>query len=137
MLTEPLLFGKGRRQYFTHPYFGTYFGTLNLQCTTSQENEMLCTVWQKEERQGFTTTLTIFCPSFGLRCTRIRTGFFVAKVESEANMADEPTRTMTEIFASLEAIWGPPKLPKWLFELWSARPETFCRGEDEPVVAMT
>ena len=66
-----------------------------------------------------------------------QTGLFVAKVESEANIADEPTREITDIFASLEATWTAPKLPQWLLQLWAVRPQAVSfRGEDEPPVSM-
>jgi hypothetical protein len=66
-----------------------------------------------------------------------QTGLFVAKVESEANIADEPTREITDIFAYLEATWTAPKLPQWLLQLWAVRPQAVrFRGEDEPPVSM-
>ena len=66
-----------------------------------------------------------------------QTGFVVAKVESEANIADEPTRRITEVVASLEATWTAPKLPQWLFQLWFARPQAVVfRGVAESPVSM-
>ena len=44
--------------------------------------------------------------------------FIGARVESKANIADEPSRSRHGTLASLGAVFVPPRLPAWAWQLW-------------------
>jgi hypothetical protein len=46
-------------------------------------------------------------------------GFYVARVESKANISDEPSRLKFDLVELLGASYVEPVLPSWAFEVWS------------------
>ena len=53
-----------------------------------------------------------------LDIARNRMGFHAARVESKANIADEPTRDDFTFVRSVRAVWVEPVLLAWCFSLW-------------------
>jgi len=46
------------------------------------------------------------------------TALFVQRVESKANVADDPTRNSTVFLEKLGACWKEPALPRWIHDIW-------------------
>jgi hypothetical protein len=43
---------------------------------------------------------------------------YVARVESKANIADEPSRLKFDTLNDLNALFVEPRLPPWAFDVW-------------------
>ena len=56
---------------------------------------------------------------FWLAMAKHRIGFYAARVESKANIADGPTRHDLSEVEELGAQWCEPTLPSWAYDLWS------------------
>ena len=48
----------------------------------------------------------------------VRVGLLLRRVESEANLADGPTRGNLKCLNKLNAEWHALVLPEWVFDLW-------------------
>ena len=44
---------------------------------------------------------------------------FAARVESKANISDEPSRLVVDNLAHLGATFVEPRLPNWVYEVWN------------------
>ena len=55
---------------------------------------------------------------FWLRVAEQRQAFFVSRVESEANVADGPTRDSFDAVRALGGRFVRPVLPDWLLDVW-------------------
>ena len=60
---------------------------------------------------------------FWLLMAKMQVGFYGARVESKANLADGPTRDSFEDLGKLGAVFVEPLLPEWLQDMW--RPWTY------------
>ena len=55
---------------------------------------------------------------FWLELATSETALYVQRVESKANVADDPTRNSTIFLQKLGAQWREPMLPGWVQEIW-------------------
>ena len=55
---------------------------------------------------------------FWLDMAQFQIACYVGRVESSANIADGPSRNEFELLTALSAVYVPPKLPEWAWQVW-------------------
>ena len=55
---------------------------------------------------------------FWMELAKQDTGFYISRVPTKMNAADEPSRDCMDLVKRLQARWKDPSIPSWLTDVW-------------------